>query len=433
MAKKRIQVPVSQNNDGGDVTDIVLRMPHWIVRYGISIVFAVFGIFIFLSWMIKYPDVLPARAKLITSPPPIRVVCENGGRLARIFKENGDSVKSGEVLMALETAADLERITALEMRLAAFSFQLESDPEAASQSNWETESGMGALQAPYLDFLTAIDQLKYLTDKGPLKTLQAVKADQQLAQLDSAYAKLLNRQQLMRRELELTENEFRLNQEIYRKKMILIDELNRSEIAFLQKKSAMLNLESSLAENRIQVKNLKNSQLESRFTDQNEGQQLLDGLRKQTKLFTSRITEWKRRNLVLAPISGTVSFFESLSEQQLLTPGLQVAAIIPSSSQMVGMVEIAELGAGQLKLGQTANIRLDNYDYRKYGVIEGKVAAISDVPREGVYFVELEIPNGLRTNYGIRLEEKPELNGQAEIITEDQRLLIRLLNNFLQI
>jgi hypothetical protein len=62
----------------------------------------------------------------------------------------------------------------------------------------------------------------------------------------------------------------------------------------------------------------------------------------------------------------------------------------------------------------------------------GKVKNISLVPiamQQGKFtMVEVEFPENLTTNYGKTLDFSQEMSGTAEIISEDLRLIERLLN-----
>ncbi len=46
---------------------------------------------------------------------------------------------------------------------------------------------------------------------------------------------------------------------------------------------------------------------------------------------------------------------------------------------------------------------------------------------EGMYVVDIALPDGLTTNYGKTLPLTREMKGSAEIITDDLRLLERLI------
>jgi len=74
----------------------------------------------------------------------------------------------------------------------------------------------------------------------------------------------------------------------------------------------------------------------------------------------------------------------------------------------------------------------------KYGSISGKVTEISLVSGKRVdasnqslsqYLVKVDLPNGLKTNYGSELKFKFGEKGTAEIITADRRLYERMFDN----
>jgi len=88
-------------------------------------------------------------------------------------------------------------------------------------------------------------------------------------------------------------------------------------------------------------------------------------------------------------------------------------------------------GAGKVKIGQMVNVKLDNFPYMEYGVIRVQVKNIALVPillyDERRYVLEVDFPDVLQTNYGKTLPFSQEMQGTAEIITDDLRLLDRFL------
>ena len=69
---------------------------------------------------------------------------------------------------------------------------------------------------------------------------------------------------------------------------------------------------------------------------------------------------------------------------------------------------------------------LDNYPYAEYGALTGTVESISSLPKQGQYHLTITFPEGLVTQYGQTIPFQQQLQGTAEIITEDLRLLERL-------
>jgi len=61
-------------------------------------------------------------------------------------------------------------------------------------------------------------------------------------------------------------------------------------------------------------------------------------------------------------------------------------------------------------------------------MVKGKIEKISLIPsQEDFYLVDVSFPNGLKTNYGRDLSFSQRMIGQAEIITEEIPLLVRIV------
>ena len=117
------------------------------------------------------------------------------------------------------------------------------------------------------------------------------------------------------------------------------------------------------------------------------------------------------------------------SQNQNVTAGESVFVIAPSQEmQPIGKALLPIQGSGKVKTGQQVNIRLNNYPDQEFGYVKGIVRGVSPVPTaEGYYVVDVGLPKGLKTNYGKDLPLTREMKGNAEIITEDMKLIERLL------
>ena len=87
--------------------------------------------------------------------------------------------------------------------------------------------------------------------------------------------------------------------------------------------------------------------------------------------------------------------------------------------------------SGKVKMGQKVNIRLDNFPENEYGILRGIVQNISLVPAQSgefvYYTVEIDLPDRLITTYKKELPCLPNMQGQADIVTEDISLLERFI------
>jgi len=147
----------------------------------------------------------------------------------------------------------------------------------------------------------------------------------------------------------------------------------------------------------------------------------------------SQIKQWKQRYLIISPIEGKVTFTKIWSKNQNVQTGEIVVTIIPTkATNIIGKIQIPAIGVGKVKLGQTVNIKFDNFPYMEFGLLRANIKSISLIPiqteKGAIYTAEVEIPNTLISNYGKHLKFSQEMTGTADIITDDIRLLERFLN-----
>lgn len=146
------------------------------------------------------------------------------------------------------------------------------------------------------------------------------------------------------------------------------------------------------------------------------------------KNMRTELNQWIQTFAIVAPYDGKASFSKYWSIGQYVTPGEEVMTIIPVENQLVGKLLLPTAKSGKVKIGQKVNIKLDSYPYIEFGVVQGTVQAISMMPYEKNYLVDVTLPNGLYTNYGKNLQFSQEMPGTAEIITEDVTLFDRIYN-----
>ena len=87
--------------------------PGWMMRFGITAVAGLLALLLWLSYALRYPDVVEAGVVLTMHRPPIRVMAAAGGRIAELHSSEGATVEAGAVLAVLENTADLRDVQQL--------------------------------------------------------------------------------------------------------------------------------------------------------------------------------------------------------------------------------------------------------------------------------------------------------------------------------
>jgi hypothetical protein len=148
--------------------------------------------------------------------------------------------------------------------------------------------------------------------------------------------------------------------------------------------------------------------------------QLFEQLRRSLK-------DWEQNHLLISSTNGIASFQQSWGENQFIKSGDAILSILPKDkAAVVGRMQVPSTNSGKIIPGQKVLIKLDNFRYQEFGIVEGEIQNISLTPDEkGNYYVAVILPKGLKTSYNKQLLFDKELKGNAEIVTQDLRLIER--------
>ena len=130
--------------------------------------------------------------------------------------------------------------------------------------------------------------------------------------------------------------------------------------------------------------------------------------------------------------AGTVNFLQRIQVGIYLKGGEELFAISEPGGMYVGVAKVPTIGYGKIKVGQNANIHVENYPYYEYGILKGKVNNIALFPNTNEYRVEISLPNGMLSSQKILLKYTPEMTGDVEIVTDDKRVLERIFDSFIK-
>jgi len=162
-----------------------------------------------------------------------------------------------------------------------------------------------------------------------------------------------------------------------------------------------------------------------------EKEKLISVLNESFMNLQAQIKIWENNYLLRSPFDGFVTFTRYWNENQVVTKDEPVLNVVPHvTGNYLGRINLKMQRSGKVKSGQKVNIKLSSYPYLEYGMLRGIIKSKSLVPSGDAYVIEIDFPDGLTTLYGIKLEFTQNMSGTAEILTEDLRLLQKLVNPF---
>nr|WP_319571485.1 HlyD family efflux transporter periplasmic adaptor subunit [uncultured Draconibacterium sp.] len=411
----------------GEVQEILGGVPSRIVRYGILVFVAIFSLIILFSFIFYYPDILRSNIVVTTENPPATLVARATGKIDRLFVEDKDHVQAGQTIVLIENPADYNDVLELEQMIIAVQPAFDTLAFTVSQ-RFNKSLQLGAVQEYYSQFLTRYDELNEFYQRN-YYVLKERSYKEQLKNARILYDRLWEQKVAIDKEYQIKQRNYERQKKLLAGEVVSSTVLEQAESEMLSKKSELDGIRSTLAEKQIAISELNQKIIENEKEYHDYKIQYESALIEAFNNLKSQASDWFLTYVLRSPIDGVVTFNKFYAENQNITEGDRVLAIVPEDvGEVIGKVELPVRGSGKVKEGLDVNVKFDNYPYMEYGLVRGRVKSVSLVPEDSFYMVEITFPNGLVTNYDNELQMQSQLMGQAEIITEDLRLIQRIFN-----
>lgn len=456
---------------------------------GNGIIYIVFLIMVaFLIWACfgKIDEVALARGKIKSVEGVQEVQSSGNGIVTKINVKEGDSVKKGDVLYSMDKEIEKINIDYSEGKAGLLQLRVElldqlllgKDIKGYKQKKYNKEQ------------LDVVDYMITLSESGDLSlaeyeiTIQNAKNQYNLAKkgLTSITYKeeYLNKQKEIQKETEKKEmpEEIELEvlednynylkeqankyKELYEvgakakaewdeivrqrdnaKKQIDIKKLEIKEKE-LTKSSNELTSQYEIDQNSIEynsqeltivdakdnydkaVVNYENakSQRDNKLIELKE--QYQDELKQYGITMVEQYYEYGNKNIV-ALYDGVVKTLAVDKEGAVISTTQVVAEILPDSSQYIVDAEINNSDIGFIEVGQAVDVKIDTYDYQKYGKLNGTVVyvspdAIENEKQEQVYKASILLEGDeIKQNEGLEITQGMECS--VEIKTDRKRII----------
>jgi hemolysin D len=365
--------------------EIVETPPSPIGRLGAYCLVAVFALAMVWAWFGRVDIVAVSKGKIIPTGHTKIVQPFEIGVVSAILAHDGQRVKVGDVLIELDPTmnqADLSHqqsdLMAARIDIARLTAALES--ESDPDVRLVPPAGASPEQAMMGErFLTG--QLSQYRSK-----LAALGGEQtqKRAELESQKVSISKIQTL----LPLMEERTQMRKTLY-------DHQTGSKLAYLENLQELLSTQKDLevqtsrrreAEAAVAASKAKLEEARAEF---HRGllNDLAEAIRKANGLAqdVAKSEQRTRFQALTAPIDGTVQQLAIHSVGGVVTPAQTLLTIVPADStiEIEAMVDNQDIGF--VHPGQDAAIKVDTFNFTRYGLLHGKVVTLSQdaIPRDG--------------------------------------------------
>ncbi len=169
-------MPQRNHSYSPEAQAILGKMPSWIVRWGVTVIAAIFVGILVGCYFIKYPDLVEAPVTITTQNPPSDLAARYAGLLDTVCVANGQQVRQGQLLMLLSTSTDYGDVTAVEQHLGASQSAAFSQMAAAE---WlDRKYTLGELQATFAQFQQKCMDLRHYLSTDNIARKKQLLAEQ---------------------------------------------------------------------------------------------------------------------------------------------------------------------------------------------------------------------------------------------------------------
>lgn len=362
---------------------------------------------------------------LTGSTPASALVARTSGKIQELNIQDKQEVKTGDYLAVIENPANTKDIQMLKEYIEQLNQKIDTIIILPSK-----DLKLGTMQSLYSSFyITLFDyhefkRLQYYTQK-----IDFMK--EKISQYQSYYKTIAGQKAIVKEQFLLNRNQYQRDSVLNKRGVISSEELESTRNQYLQGYLSLENIHSSIQNTEIQITQMQENLLDTEYQYQDKKNQLETQLKTYISQLQAEIQSWELSYALITPIDGLVIFTNYWVKNQNITIGETVFTIIPNNNEeIIGKAQMPLTRSGKVKIGQKTNIRFSNFPDNEYGIVKGKVKNISIVPVKdpqglNYYTVEIELPERLTTTYNKELPYLPEMQAQADIITEDISLLER--------
>lgn len=407
-----------------EINDILARPPHALVRYGTVLICSVLLLMFASSFFFRYPDIIQGNVVVTTENPPVWLIARVDGGIKSLLVADNQMVNKGDLLAVIDNPAETDDVLKLKdlLQQSVVSDSLMFFPE----SGLNFEPKLGDIQDAFTQFMTAMEDFNHF-NKLNLIEKEKMMLENQIKNRKTYVHNLESQLFIKKKELKLSSTELNRDRELYQQKVISAFDLEQAEQKNLTKQQELHQIESGITLERLQLNVYQDEISKLKTQNEKEKNQRITHLKNAFNELESRLELWSLNYLLVSPQNGVVTFNTVWKQNQFVEAGHKVMAVVPQKQgKLIGKIKLPFEGSGKVKINQKVNVRIDGYPYLEYGFLQGNISNISRVPDEKFYMAEMQLSQQLLSSTGKQLSFTGELQGTAEIITENRSLIARI-------
>lgn len=386
------------------------------------------GIWMFVG---EVDEVAVANGKVIPVGNVKVVQSQNKGAIKELYVKEGDYVEEGETLLVLDTTKTQADVDQLKKQVAYYDLTVNRLQAEMNDAAFVPPASDDDLAQKDIDAQVALyksRRAKFAADQE--KNEAAV--TQAAAAVEGAQAQLYKYRSL---EAVAAEKESRL-EELMQSDAISYFQLLEARATRVEyqrnaeaSEKSVTESEGKLAEARDNLQTTETAYRQDTMSQLVEAKRQLNAYEEELK----KADDTNQQSVITAPISGRVNQLAVHTLGGVVSEGQAIMMVVPDDAVMEIEAYADNKDIGFIQTGQTAEVKVETFNFQKYGMVNATVDEIS--PDAGSNPQDKETYQKYRLTLGLEndtsgIELTPGMNVSAEIKIKKKRIIDFFLDPF---
>ena len=412
--------------------EVIESPPSLVSRVITYTMFALIALGVLWVWFGKVDEVAVAFGKVIPVGQVKTLQAEDKAVVKNIYVKEGQSVQAGDLLIELDSTVSAADLARFRKEVAYYSLEIERllserDGTPFLASNPEND--------PHdVDFQFRLQQSReteYLAKRTGAES--AVRESE--ANLRSARILL----EKIKEQLEWAQKKEQLYERLVKEggfsAVQLMDQSARRmemERNVATQISDIVKAEAVLAQNREKLSAIMVERVRDIATKLVEDRKLLQTAVEEVK----KAQEKNRLSRIVAPVSGKVNQLSVFTLGGVVTPAQVLMVIVPDGTVLEVEAWAANKDVGFLKIGQQAAVKIETFNFQKYGTLDAEVVELSGDAKEDkekgtlLYRIALRLKKDKVLVDSVYIPVSTGMAAVAEIKIKEKRIIEFFLDPF---
>ena len=376
-----------------------------------------------LSFLISYPDTIDGEITITGVSAPVRLLSSADGKLHLIAPTN-KQIANGAIIAYIENGATFKDIVSLKRSLKENKIILSNT------------LNLGELGNAYNSYVVAAQHWYHLSHSKRYETMR-MSLEKHINASKSISEQLLQNLKIKAQVRKNIQEEFTRDSILAKQYIVTNSELSKSQNSYLNQIENESYLHNTLLEKEAEISNSQTEIAKSHIEEEEQVEEAYVDMMSKRNILQSELQLWEKKYLIKAPMDGRLDYLGFWRENVYVLAGTELFSVVPQRNNVIGEAFIPSVGAGKVRIGQNANVKLNDYPYDEFGLLKGRVKSISRVTNKTstkksvteTYRVQIIFPNGLTSNFGNTLHLNFDSKGTVEIVTKNKHLIERLFDN----